>query len=234
VPIQKPQAKGPDFQIEMPRSWIEAVSVGPGTTAAAVSPRRQRSFDVDHQLFCLPSENSVLLRIASVFSTKSKKFRTYQDNRIVSADHPCVIAIGLGEIEDASLMFNSHQAPFIGKAFLGVGPEVFVVPIGKPEPHEVVNLPRPSIPTLTGKDVSVAPFLSGDHSHISAVVLSPGTPFSWFWDSPGSDFHLLHNPAANVPLPEGVLPCRFEYNVKGGLLEKNKHTFPSDRPTQHC
>lgn len=83
VTLQKPQAKGPDFQLEMPRVWIEAVSVGPGTTAAAVSPRRQRSFDVDHELFCLPSETSVLLHIASVFSTKSKKFKAYQGDRIV-------------------------------------------------------------------------------------------------------------------------------------------------------
>lgn len=228
--LSTPTSEGPDFRLLLRGlTWVEATVAHHGEGADAVLDREDRAAGPDFPgIFRLPSEESLILRCTSALRSKAERIASYRSCGIVGEQDACVVAISLGVIEDAALRLYGPAAPFLAKAFLGVGADVVRVTIGD-DASAVTNLPRPNVAKASGASVSAQQLFDEAYSCISGVLVSARTVL-YLPDASGGDLQFLHNPKAAVPLPRGVFPFGKELVLVNDELHVFEHV---SRPTQH-
>lgn len=225
--LERPPPKGPDIltRVNGTRLWIEAVAPGAGKGADAVPDRDRRgSRRASGWIGHAPSQESLILRCASVLVTKRAKLAEYVAERIVAPEDAVVIAVTLGGVRDA--IVSSPELPIMVKAVFGRGKFFVAVSVDGSGIVETGFKYQPEIRKKSGAAVSTTFFLEEESQKISGILFTNED----FWNAPkalGKDLVFVHNPSATVPLPVGVFPFANEYFVDGeGKLGMKERTLP--------
>ena len=187
--------RGPDlFAEDYPGIWIEAVVVGPGTGPDAVKlPEKMKVYDYN--------PDPVVLRLRSVIRDKSKKFKSYFEDGIVSQGQATVIAIS-GVKLPHGFRVRRVGPPSIVRAVYPVNNLVIEVDRETKSVTDSHVQFRDRLVKKSGEEVTTDIFLDPSFSNISAVLFS-GSDWNFPAIKPGNDFILVHNSMAATPLPDG-------------------------------
>jgi hypothetical protein len=212
---------GPDSGIELngQRVWIEAVAATPGDAGKpdSVAPLVPGP---DGFISGYVPQDQIVLRCSTAIHAK---FPTQYDKHLKK---------GLIAPQDAYVIALNHSAaydwvevgepPFALRAVLGLGAHFVTLD------RETGNITgtgiqyRGSIPKSSGALVDTNLFLSPQSAPVSAIIASVtniGTPVNLQQGQHhqlGEDFHLVHNPHARNPLPQGFLMRGEEVRVSLG------------------
>lgn len=212
---------GPEFFMEISgkKFWVEAIAPGPGTGADAVppppSPIVPGESNEDDQCYDPPYEK-IELRLTSALATKLEKYEKDQREGRILPDDGYILAI------NGNKAVNGWQAaadiiPSIIKAVLPFGPE-FVS--WNPKTKEIVESGysyRPEISNKNEKPVTTCWLQNERFKGITLIVYSEYGILN-LPEKMGSEFHFVHNPLANHPIPEGVFGFGGHYWVEGDQL----------------
>ena len=161
-----------------------------------------------------PPDEPLALRYTSALQGKISKIAKYRTAGIVAANEPVIVAMSQGAIRDSDL--HDLDMPLSMKVLYGIGDSVLRVdPYARTS--EVVVLHRSEIRNKSGAAVSAVIFADPASVAIAGVMIARTSVFNYFG---GRRRRLLmaHNPAADAPVPIGVLPWRGELWVDGNRL----------------
>jgi hypothetical protein len=213
VPSNDPARKAgpgrPDLLASSPRVWIEAIMPQPGTGAdALIEPPAQGVFDVP--------ANEFVLRLATALREKFDKMLRYIEDGTIPRYDAAIIAISGGRLP---FRFQEYPIPNIVRALCGVGFLGMELDLqSRRRPETYVEF-RDHVDKKSKAPVSVDLFLQKESSHISAVLYSCADCVN-YPRRPGTEFILVHNPNASVPLPNSWLPLGEQYWIEDGALRR--------------
>lgn len=205
--ISHPSDKGLDFYLDDFNCWVECVAP---TDGYPNSEDTIPSFD-DGISYDFP-ERQFLLRLSSVFSTKSKKVIADKSDGLVLENQPVVIFISVADLRDK---FCVYLHPPIFHVLLGLGVMNFIFDEKSEKLLRTTYEQKKFIERSGDKpDIEIGYFFDPNYSHISAVVYSLADFSNLRAQSEwGSDFYVLHNPLAKNKLPYGSISCGKEFYV---------------------
>ena len=196
---------GPDFLvcIDGLRIWIEATTAEAGDGDDAVPPIPSSCED---QADCPVPDDKITLRITNAIAKKRKQFQKAIDHQVAKDSDALIVAINGNRIRNGSTLSNASEV--LPKALLGEGDLGGAV---DPSTGDIVLVKHAFIPKIekaNKKPVSTVGFSNGDYPDISGAIYSEahvGNVCNLETTDP-KDWHLLHNPGAEVPIPPGLLP----------------------------
>ena len=203
--------EGPDLLAENPPIWIEAVMPESGGGADALSE------PLPGQVFTVPID-AFVLRLRTAIDAKILKLRQYIEGGTISVGDAAIVAVSGGRLP---FRFTEGPVPSIVRAVLGVGSPILEINrttrkiVGRSIEHRDHVMKKSKCPVDT--DV----FLRDESAHVSAVLYSSADCVN-HPKRPGSDFILVHNPKAFVPIAYRWLPTGDEY-----WLDKSSATLRS-------
>lgn len=206
-PRRKKSQRGPDLFAADPPVWIEAVVPTSGTGPDALKrPPLGVVFDVP--------VDSYVLRLRSAIESKARIVAEYIRDGIVPTGEATVIAISACMLES---QFSELPIPRIVRAAFGVGDLVLNLDCttGKTVSHEVEK--KELVRKAKGTPIKTDIFRDPAYSHISAILYSYTDWINCPYE-PGAEFMLIHNSAANTPLPRGWLSTGKEYWLDGDAV----------------
>lgn len=214
VPRHERPAEGPDLCVrgQGRRIWIEAIAptVGNGADAVPViTPDKEVAGEVCH----MPNEE-IILRYASAFTEKRRKFEKYRSRGIVGDDDAVIIAINGGRIPH---VYSEPPLPRIVCAMYAYGTDVVTLNRETLEVVEEGHTYRVSLPKRSGSGVPTDSLLNSDAAFASAVVFSYANPWNHPAE-PGDDFVVCHHCDPSVPLDRRWFGRGREYWVDRGSL----------------
>lgn len=201
--------KGLDFYLDDLNCWIECVAATHGDFIS-VPENSVPNFEVG-EAYNFP-ERQFLLRMSSVFVTKSLKVIEDIKKGLVLENQPVVLLVSAGGMNDRC-SFYVHPPMFNVLLGLGSMTLIFDKKTGK-----AINKGYESKRLVEKRgaenDIKIGYFFDLGHSHISAVIYSWADCANPREKSEfGSDFFLLHNPLAKNKLSYGSIPCGKEFYV---------------------
>jgi len=162
----------------------------------------------------------VILRFRSVIEDKAKKLEKYREKGIIKPTDRAVIAIS-GVL--LPYRVSPRIPPEIVRAVYPVGD--ITIEIHR-ETRQIVDSYLPynnRVRKVSGVEIETDIFLTDKFRHISAVLYGEGDWVNPF-DPPGHDFKIMHNPRAELRLPDGWFPRGHEYWLRDGLkLDSKNH-----------
>lgn len=204
--ISHPSDEGLDFLLNDLACWVECVAATNGTCEENSIPTYEEGV-----VYNFP-ERQFLLRLSSVFYTKSNKIIKDIGKGLVKINQPVVVFVNVGALDDR---FSIVHHPPMFDVLLGLGNLKFLI---DGETRQILKKEyeyKKSVERVGGKEeIEIGFFLDQNFSHVSAVIYSYAdfaNPFKrteW-----GRDFFILHNPLAKNKLPYGFLPCGNEFYV---------------------
>lgn len=210
---REPAREGPDLLLATPRVWVEAVAPGPGEGPDAVpEPTVGEARPVP--------DDQIILRYRSALASKEAQIREHRARGWVRDDDPVVIAVNGARIPSARLELT---IPRIVRSVLPFGHEQFHVDTGTMDIVDHTFQYRAFVQKLEGAEVAVDVFDDDSFSGISAVLASCSDEINRPKVA-GSDFVLVHNPRAQVPLPRGWLERGQEFWVEEDALNRVQHS----------
>ena len=196
---RSPRRKGPDLFAQSPSVWIEAVAATPGIGPHALQWGEGKVPDT-----------KILLRLGTAVSAKVVQLKKHGDAGFVRQDQATVIAVSGAMLP---YRFSEERVPRVVRTVLGIG-------------HLVLTYSR-TTGDLTDRGLEYCDqvtkdgqravrtdiFLTDECAHVSGLLYSASC---WVHHpaSPGTEFVLVHNPHARIPLPRGWLPVGTEYWVE--------------------
>ncbi|MBI5743027.1 MAG: hypothetical protein HY952_00610 [Elusimicrobia bacterium] len=150
----------------------------------------------------------VQLRWLSAFHKKSKKIKEYISSGKVLEGEYTIIAINGCQLGVFGSEGISQFHPAL-ECVYALGPQQLLI-----DPRNTKNIKHsiqysPLITNANGADIRKDAFLSKDHSHISALLVS-----NRHANDPDSDMILVHNINAKNPFPHKKLPVNQEYSIE--------------------
>jgi hypothetical protein len=216
--MESTRRDGPDICIlpngATPRTWVEAVSVSPGTGGDAVP-------EAPHGVAADVPDEQMKLRLLSAFSEKVRKYHAYREKNWVAASEPYIIALNDGLIPTRYLDIGP---PRVVRSLLPIGYEVLHIDTKIMKVVASSREYRPAVTKKSGTAIATTSFLNPEYSGISAVIYSPVDAINRPMDNLAGALLLFHNPLASNPLPRGFLKRGHEYWVESEQLKsKNWH-----------
>jgi hypothetical protein len=192
--------KGPDILAEYPRVWVEAVMPKSGDGPNALNEPQPR------EVFTVPIDDFVL-RLRTAIDAKISKLKQYIDDGTISGGDATIVAVSGGNLP---FRFNEGPIPSIVRALIGVGTPILEInPKAKKSVGRSVEH-RDYVCKKSGSPVDTHPFLRDASAHISAVLYSSADCVNHPQKS-GSDFVVVHNPKALVPIARRWMRIGNEY-----------------------
>jgi hypothetical protein len=192
--------EGPDLLTENPRIWVEAVAPKSGDGPDALSE------PLPGQLFTVPIDDFVL-RLRTAIDAKVLKLRRYIKDGTISPGDAAIIAVSGGRLP---FRFTEAPIPNIVRAVFGVGSPILEI---NPAARKIVGRSieyRDHVLKKSGFPVDTDVFLRDESANVSAVLYSSADCIN-HPAKPGTDFVLVHNPKALVPIAHRWLPIGNEY-----------------------
>lgn len=217
--VQKNSDQGPDIKIKSKSTimWVEAISCTLGTGSDAVPELSYGSVvDVPFQ--------EMILRIGSAIRDKKKKYDTYLKNKIIGLGDPFVIALSKG-----SMVHPDVNPSVILRYLYGTGDLVLRFPMDAKTGERIggpkkTNKKQEPITKRSGENVPVAFFEDPANAGISAVIYCANHIFNQRTPL-GSDFVLVPNSHARVPLSSNFLALGAEWVLSGNKLVYREKSF---------
>jgi hypothetical protein len=203
--------EGPDLLAENPSVWIEAVMPESGDGADALSE------PLPGEVFTVPID-AFVLRLRTAIGAKILKLRQYIESGTISFRDAAIIAVSGGRLP---FRFNEGPVPNIVRSVLGVGSPIVEINrvTTKIVGHSIEY--RDHVMKKSEHPVDTDVFFRDESAHVSAVLYSSADCVN-HPKRPGSDFVLVHNPKAFVPIAYRWLPTGDEY-----WLDKSSATLRS-------
>ena len=207
--------RGPDICLinsKENRVWIEAICVN-----TATSPKGRSLGHEDHTMI-IDSEKT-MLRLTHAISKKDKKHKEYLKNDICKKGEPFIIAINGSLLTPGPGL--DELTPRIVKAVFEGGRDEILFNRNDGNCAERQLSYRQTIPKDNGEKICINYFRLKNYSNISALLYSESN----IWYRPaelGSDYVIVHNPAADCPVKEGFFQFGTEYIEK---KDKNKINY---------
>lgn len=192
--------KGSDLLTENPRIWLEAVMPKSGDGPDALSE------PLPGKEFTVPIDDFVL-RLRTAIARKISKFRRYFEDGKISLGDAAIVAVSGGRLP---FRFVEGPIPNIVRAVLGVGSPVLEIDRATKKIVGRSVEDRDHVLKKSGSPVDTDVFLQDASAHVSAVLYSSADCVNHPM-TPGSDFVLVHNPKAFVPIAHRWLPIGNEY-----------------------
>lgn len=188
-----------------PQVWFEAVAPSPGVCDAPDSVPRLEPMVGQGSIARQFPEEQILLRLTQAVRDKRRQRARQLRARIVGLPDAYVIAINVGGITEA---WWGAQIPTILKALFPIGHMTVSFDLDSRVASKIGWSTRPQIAKSRGGTVPTTLFANPRGRGVSAVLYSTVHLGRLTHDAPvayGSDFVLVHNPFAAVPLPRGFL-----------------------------
>lgn len=216
-----PGGEGLDFHVDNAgiRTWFEANVPEAGSGADAVeehfsSPGKWEFREVPY--------DRIVLRLTSAFHSKVAQYRKWLDRGLVNRGDAFVIALNLRMVPHT--IFDSTP-PLLARAFLGAGQLLVPVIQDPADNREPVITRKTEVSKLSGSLVSTALLMSEEFECVSGVLTSRAD--SQFHSNPlGSDFTLLLNPRAAVPVPPSIAAKCDQITLEQGSLLRKRRVPP--------
>jgi len=203
---------GPDLLVENPNIWVEAVMPESGDGPDALNE------PLTGQAFTVPIDDFVL-RLRTAIAAKLSKLSRYIEDGTISPGDAAIVAVSGGRLP---FRFNEGPIPYIVRAVLGVGgPTLEMDRATKKIVGRSIEY-RDHIVKKSGSPVDTDVFFRDESTHVSAVLYSSADCVN-HCTKPGSDFVLVHNPKASVPIARGWLPIGDEYWIDQSSLVRTAH-----------
>ena len=202
---------GPEFSFNEGgrRSWVEAVTPGPGT-----GPDRVPEIE-NGVAYTVPTEK-ILLRFANAVIAKRGQYAAALKAGIVAPDDGYLLAINSRRIPHAPY---GNTLPFFVQALLPFGNLTLMLNRSTREIEDRFYQDRESVLKGNSASVSTKPFLNPDFAFVSAVLHSAvdcvNRP-----EFLGGEFSILHNPLAVCPFNPSAFSWCDQYFFRDGVLEK--------------
>jgi hypothetical protein len=209
---ERPKVTGkgcPDLLAENPRVWIEAVMPQSGNGPDALIPPPLG------QAYAIPLDD-IILRLITAIQSKGRVIKEYIGEATIPSSDATVIAVSSGRFP-MSYRFTGYPVPDPVRAVLGVRHLAvhFAVETKARIGRSVEACAQ--VCKKSGNAVETDFFLRKESGHVSALLWSDSDCVN-YERVPGSDFILVHNPNARVPLPRTWLPVGRQYSVEGDSL----------------
>lgn len=227
-----PESKGqPDFRVTLPTGaslWVECVTPtlgDPRQSENAIIPPPPPSPGCP-TLYVLPVE-ALLARVAQAVDGKYRCLQRWRGCG-VAPDHHIVIAVNEVRLTDA---FGYGRLGYVLEAAYGIGNQVLLLDPTSNVARDGGWESRLEARKANDSTVPLGWFRSSDYAPFSAFLVGSVGPhqnsqlrLSPFGEAHapqplGSGLALLHNPLAAVPLPQGVIPCAWEWTQQGDVLK---------------
>jgi hypothetical protein len=218
----RPRSAGkgvPDLLTTNPRIWIEAVMPHPGTGPDALSEPALGKVST------VPLEG-IVLRILTALQEKALRLRHYLEDGTISASDATVIAVSGGRLP---FRFNEYPIPSIVRAVCAVGSLVLNLDLPTKRRAETRVEFRDHVRKKSNASVSTNLFLQRESAQISGVLYSPADCVN-YPGRPGTEFILVHNPNATVPLTNDWLPSGHQWWIEGDHLRSAACRRPTRTP----
>jgi hypothetical protein len=192
--------EGPDLLAATPRVWVEAVMPESGDGPDALSE------PLSGEVYSVPID-AFVLRLRTAIDAKILKLNQYIEDKTISLEDAAIVAVSGGRLP---FRFTEGPVPNIVRAVLGVGSPVLEI---NREARNVVGRSveyRDHVMKRSECRVDTDVFFRDESAHVSAVLYSSADCVN-HPKRPGSDFILVHNPKASVPLAYRWLPTGDEY-----------------------
>jgi hypothetical protein len=203
--------EGPDLLATEPTVWMEAVAPrsGEGTDALQPPPLGVA--------YTIPTDKFVL-RLRNAIEVKAERIANYIKQGYIKQTDATVVAISSARLEFG---WSELPTPRIISAVFGTGAQVILLNKQTAVREGTYLEFKGEISKDSGSVVSTDIFLRPEYKHISAVLYSPS---NWqdIGKPAGSEFVIVHNPSAAVPLPPGWLPVATEYRIVGSTLIRDR------------
>jgi len=200
----------PDIKIinsGKPIIWVECVA-----------PEKGNKADRVHGMIYGVAQNvpqeQIILRIASGFEIKSKQFEKYIESGIVKKDEPKVVAIN-----GADLSYMDGDPAWIIRVLFAIGHLMLRFDKDHKKVIETFYSRIDKIIKKCGSEVSLGQFLSDQYKHISAVIYSHDNVLNRP-EHIGTECVIVHNPFAEVPLPQNIFYFMTKYIAEGNNVYK--------------
>lgn len=207
---ERPRRRGkgrPDLLATNPRIWIEAVMPHPGTGPDALSEPALG------EVYTVPLEG-IVLRLRTAIQEKVSKLRHYLEDGTISACDAAIIAVSGGRLP---FRFNGYPIPDIVRAVCAVGSLAVELDLATKKRVETYVEFRDHVLKKSNAAVPTNLFLQKESAHVSAVLYGSSDCVN-YPRRPGTEFTLVHNPNATVPLPDTWLPLGRQYWIVGHHL----------------
>jgi hypothetical protein len=218
---ERPRVAGkgrPDLLAQNPRVWIEAVMPNAGVGPDALTE------PIGGGVYTVPLD-AITLRLITAIRSKATVIQGYIEEGTISSDDPTVIAVSGGRLP-ISFRLNGYPVPDPVRALFGV--RHLTLEFDR-ETRERIGTSVEACGQVTKKSnspVATDFFLQHQSAHVSAVLYSVSDCVN-YQRVPGSDFILVHNPNARVPLAKNWLPVGRQYSVEGEQLRWDAATARS-------
>lgn len=207
---QRPLTKGvPDLLVTNPRIWIEVVAPKPGDGPDALRE------PLPGEVFSIPEE-AFILRLRTAVAEKIGKIHRYIENGTIQAGEAAIIAVSAARLP---FRFQDYPIPNIVRALYGVGSMTVELDIASRKILGVGAEHRDKVAKKSQALVQTDLFLSYESSNVSAILYSCADCAN-FPSHPGSDFVLVHNPLANVPVPIDWLRVGDQFCRNGDTIRR--------------
>jgi hypothetical protein len=199
----------PDLLAENPRVWIEAVMPQSGDGPDALTE------PVCGGVYSVPLEG-LTLRLITAIRSKATVIQTYMEEGTISRSDTTIIAVSGGRLP-ISFRFNGYPVPDPVRAVYGVSYLAMEFDIQSMEQTGTSVQVCGEALKKSRSPVATDFFLQSESSHVSAVLYSYADCVN-YGRVPGSEFILVHNPQARVPLPKNWLRLGRQYSLEGQQL----------------
>jgi hypothetical protein len=206
-----PSGRGhPDLVTADPPVWVEAIMPQPGIGPDAIAEPVDKSI-----VFWVPRQEFVL-RLRAAVQEKSTKLLQYLRDKTIPSGEATIIAVSGGRLP---FRFQDYPVPNIVQAVYGVGNLQVHIAV---ESNTVLGTSIEYRDHVVKKSKARVPtdfFLQPESAHVSAVLYSASDCVN-YPEEPGTEFILVHNPKASVPLPHHWLPVGTQYWMDGKELRR--------------
>ncbi|HEY2392341.1 MAG TPA: hypothetical protein VGK22_14295 [Candidatus Angelobacter sp.] len=204
----------PDLVSVSPRVWIEAVAPEAGIGPDALTePEAGRVFDV-------PIE-SYILRLRNAIQNKIQVIDRYILNGTIPSGESVIIAISGSRLP---FRFTEGPIPNIVRAVFGVGNMVLEFDVTTRNHMNTSLEYKDHVLKKSNQPVATDLFLRKESEHVSAILYSASDCVN-HPPQPGPDFILVHNPNAQVPVPESWLLGVDQYWMDEQVLRRVPSSF---------
>src|SRR5258708_1309526 len=199
----------PDLLTANPRIWIEAVMphAGSGPDALSEPPVGK--------VFSVPTE-AYVLRLRTAMQEKVSKFEQYLNDGTINPGDATIIAVSGARLP---FRFNEQPIPSIVRAVCAVGSVVLEIDLATRKRLGASVEFRDHVLKKSSARVPTDLFLQQESAHVSAVLYTASDCVNHPRNL-GSDFILVHNPNAILPIPESWLPVGEQYWIEDHVLRR--------------
>jgi hypothetical protein len=167
------------------------------------------------EVYTVPFDG-ITLRLITAIRSKAAGIEGYIEEGTLSSSDATIIAVSAGRLP-MSCRFIGYAVPDPVRAILGVRHLTmdFDVKTRKRIGRSVEACAQ--VFKKSGQAVETDFFLQRESENVSAVLWSDSDCVN-YERVPGSDFILVHNPNARVPLPKTWMPVGRQYSLEGDQL----------------